>query len=128
MKNVINLGKFSRRINVIKNGVTSSQKNMKLHWTSQFVKLLQLNVLNGLICDYLLKIMHVAADTIKSLQVFFKTHWLQDLSMCLIKNEFENNLKVDAIAPHGNIDKKLSAAEIGYLTDVKISITYQWSN
>ena len=35
------------------------------------------------------------------------------------KNEFENNLKVDTISPHGNVDTILSTAAIGYLTDAK---------
>ena len=62
--------------------------------------------------------MHAATDAIQILQVYFKMHRLQDSSVRLEKNDFENNLKLDVIVPHGNIDVVLSAASIGYLTDI----------
>ena len=43
-------------------------------------------------------------------------HILQYLSMRLERNEFENNLKIDVVAPHESIDAILSMAEISYLT------------
>ena len=88
---------------------------------SQSVKILWLDALNGQVLSNE-QIMHAATDSIKSLEVYFKTHTLQDLSLRLEKNQHENNLKVDVVAPHGNIDTVLSTAAVGYLTDtIKIN-------
>ena len=63
--------------------------------------------------------MHAATDSIKSLQVCFKIHALQYLSMRLERNEFENNLKIDVVPPHGSIYVILSTTAMGYLNDIK---------
>ena len=61
--------------------------------------------------------MYTATDAVKSLEVYFKIHTLEDYSLHLEKNKFENNLKVDVVALHRKTDTVLSTAKIGYLTN-----------
>lgn len=50
---------------------------------------------------------------------YCKMHALQDLSLQLEKNKFENNLKVDAVASYWNIDAILSIIAMVCLNGMK---------
>ena len=86
MKNVINLGKFARKRNVVKNGVISLEKLVKIVLYESISKdtLVRCSKWSSSRL-YNEQIIHAATDAIKSLEVYFKIHTLQDLSLRLEK-------------------------------------------
>jgi hypothetical protein len=103
VKNVINLGLYARRRDVVQNGSVSLAflVNSTLHELMEKPVNIRLSKWSSCPLNEL-QIKYAALDSIKSLQVYFELRNLQDLSIRLLEKDASSGLKVDVVPSRGN--------------------------